>query len=86
MTGSDFFLLLLCILIPVLALFAIVQKDLIRAVIAFAASSICLSALFYQLASPYSAVLELAVGAGLIAVLFLVALTLAGGKEEKVTP
>ena len=87
MADSDLFLIIiLCISIPVLALLAIVQKNLIRAVIAFAVSSICLSALFFLLASPYSAVLELMVGAGLVAVLFLVALVLAGGEEEKVTP
>jgi uncharacterized MnhB-related membrane protein len=53
-------------------------------VIAFAVSSVCLAALFFVLASPYAAALELTVGAGLVAVLFLVALVLAGGEEEKV--
>jgi hypothetical protein len=38
------------------------------------------------LSSPYAAVLELSVGAGLVAVLFLVALILAGGEEETVLP
>ena len=67
-----------------LALTAILQRNLIRAVIAFALSSVGLAILFSLLASPYAAVLELVVGSGLVAVLFLVALVLAGGEEEKV--
>jgi NADH-quinone oxidoreductase subunit J len=66
------------------AVSAVLQRNLIRAVIAFAISSVCLAALFFVLASPYAAALELTVGAGLVAVLFLVALVLAGGEEEKV--
>lgn len=67
-----------------MAVFAILQRNLIRSVIAFALSSVGLASLFFQLASPYAAVLELVVGSGLVAVLFLVALILAGGEEEKV--
>jgi len=62
---------------------AIVQTNLIRAVIAYAISSICLAGLFFVLASPYAGALELTVGAGLVAVLFLVALVLAGGEEKE---
>jgi NADH:ubiquinone oxidoreductase subunit 6 (subunit J) len=66
-----------------MALAAVLQRNLIRAVVAFALSSIGLAALFYQLASPYAAVLELVVGSGLVSVLFLVSLILAGGEEEE---
>lgn len=52
--------------------------------IAFAVTSVGLAILFFLLASPYAAVLELVVGGGLVAVLFLVALVLAGGEKEKV--
>jgi len=68
-----------------MALIAVLQKNLIRAVIAFAISSAGLAALFFLLASPYAGALELTVGAGLVAVLLLVALVLAGGEEEKVS-
>ncbi len=68
----------------VMALAAVVQKNLVRAVIAYAVSSVCLALLFFMLASPYAAVLELVVGGGLVAVLFLVALVLAGGEEGRV--
>jgi multicomponent Na+:H+ antiporter subunit B len=67
-----------------MALFAILQRNLVREVIALALSSVGLAILFFLLASPYAAVLELVVGSGLVAVLFLVALVLAGGEEEKV--
>jgi uncharacterized MnhB-related membrane protein len=68
----------------VAAVFAITQKNLIRAIAAYAISSVCLATLFYMLASPYAGVLELTVGAGLVTVLFLVALILGGGEEEEV--
>ena len=85
MPDADFFIILvLSASTIVTAVFAILQRNLIRAVIAFAVSSVCLAALFFVLASPYAGALELTVGAGLVAVLFLVALVLAGGEEEKV--
>jgi len=85
MPGEDFFIILAIGLATVgMALVAVVQKNLIRSVIAFAVSSVCLAILFFLLASPYAAVLELVVGGGLVAVLFLVALVLAGGEEETV--
>jgi NADH:ubiquinone oxidoreductase subunit 6 (subunit J) len=65
------------------AVAAIVQTNLIRSVITYAISSICLAGIFFTLASPYAGALELTVGAGLVAVLFLVALVLAGGEEKE---
>ncbi len=62
------------------AVIAVMHEDLIRSVTAYAVSSVCLAAIFYLLASPFAAALELTVGAGLVAVLFLVALILAGGE------
>lgn len=62
------------------ALITVMHKDLIRSIAAYAVSSVCLAAIFYLLASPFAAAFELTVGAGLVAVLFLVALILAGGE------
>lgn len=85
MPDVDFLVMsLLSIGIIVTAIIAILQKNLIRSVLAYAISSICLAALFFMLASPYAGALELTVGAGLVSVLFLVALILAGGEEEEV--
>jgi NADH:ubiquinone oxidoreductase subunit 6 (subunit J) len=85
MPDADLFIILvLSASTIIMAVTAVLQKNLIRAVIAFAVSSVCLAALFFVLSSPYAGALELTVGAGLVAVLFLVALILAGGEEEKV--
>ena len=65
------------------AAIAILHTNLIRSVVAYSVSSICLAGLFFILASPYAGALELTVGAGLVAVLFLVALILAGGEETE---
>jgi NADH:ubiquinone oxidoreductase subunit 6 (subunit J) len=67
-----------------LSIVAVWERNLIRAVVAFALSSAFLAGIFYLLASPYAAALELTVGAGLVAVLFLVAILLAGGEELEV--
>lgn len=63
------------------AVLAVQLRNLIRAVVAFAVASVCIAAIFYLLSSPYAAALELTVGAGLVAVLFLVAIVLSGGEE-----
>ena len=67
-----------------MSILAVWTRNLIRAVVAFALSSAFLAGIFYLLASPYAAALELTVGAGLVAVLFLVAILLAGGAELEV--
>ena len=85
MQEYDFFILIILgITTVMMAILAVVQKNLIRSVVAFALSSMSLAAIFFMLASPYAGALELTVGAGLVAVLFLVALILAGGEEEEV--
>ena len=87
MPETDFFIVLAISVVTVaMALVTIVQHNLSRAVLAFAASSVGLATLFFVLSSPYAAALELSVGAGLVAILFLVALVLAGGEEEMVHP
>ncbi len=55
-------------------------RDLIRAIAAFAIGSILIAAAFFVLESPFAGVFELTVGAGLVAVLFLAAITLTGGE------
>ncbi|HXW99517.1 MAG TPA: NADH-quinone oxidoreductase subunit J [Methanomicrobiales archaeon] len=67
-----------------MSILAVSVKNLVRAVVAFALASAFLAGIFYLLASPYAAALELTVGAGLVAVLFLVAILLAGGEELEV--
>lgn len=61
-------------------------RDLTRAIAAFAVGSALLATAFFVLAAPFAAVLELTVGAGLVAVLFLVAITLTGARDEPEVP
>lgn len=75
---------IVCSATVIMAVIAILHKNLIRAVGAYAISSLSLAGLFFLLSSPYAGALELTVGAGLVAVLFLVALILAGGAETEV--
>ena len=74
----------LCFTTIAAAFLAIWHTNLIRAIAAFAVSSISLAATFFLFSSPYAGALELTVGAGLVAVLFLVALILSGGEETEV--
>ena len=85
MSGSEIFIIsALGVATIVMAVVAVLHKNLIRAIAAYAIASVCLSAIFFVLASPYAGSLELTVGAGLVAVLFLVALILSGGEEVEV--
>jgi len=56
----------------------------VLSVVALSLTRAFLSALFFLLDSPFAGALELTVGAGLIAILFIVALILAGGEEPEV--
>lgn len=85
MTDADFFILsVLGLATVIMAVIAIIQKNLVRAITAYAICSICLAMLFFYLASPFAGALELTVGAGLVSVLFLVTLILGGGEEGEV--
>jgi NADH:ubiquinone oxidoreductase subunit 6 (subunit J) len=79
-----FVIILLGVVTVAMAAVAMIQKNLIRSIVSYAISSASLAALFFMLESPYAGALELTVGAGLVAVLFLVALILGGGEEEEV--
>jgi NADH:ubiquinone oxidoreductase subunit 6 (subunit J) len=68
-----------------MAILAVQLNNLVRCTIAYSLASICLAAIFFLLDSPFAGAFELTVGAGLISVLFLVALILAGGEELEVS-
>jgi len=55
---------------------AVLVKNMLRAAVAVGASSLALSALFFLLGAPYAGAFELSVGAGLISVLFIIAISL----------
>jgi NADH:ubiquinone oxidoreductase subunit 6 (subunit J) len=62
---------------------AVWARNLLVVVVAYSLASAFLSAIFFHLDSPFAGALELTVGAGLIAILFIVALILAGGEETE---
>ena len=63
--------LLLLILLTGFACIAVFNRDLIRAAISLAFMSALLAVLLYRMNSPFAAVFELSVVAGLITVLFV---------------
>jgi NADH-quinone oxidoreductase subunit J len=65
------------------AFMAVRARDLVKAAIYFALASACVAVIFYLLDSPFAAVLELTVCAGLITVILLVALSLTDEKEKR---
>ena len=65
---------------------AVRTKTMIRAAVALGLGSVSLAAIFYLLNAPHAAGFELSVGAGLISVLFILAISLTesmgGGQRE----
>lgn len=55
---------------------AVVLRDLLKSAIALALGSAVLAIILYQLRAPYAGVFELSIGAGLIMVLFISAISL----------
>jgi NADH-quinone oxidoreductase subunit J len=72
------------VLLVMLAMFAcaaVFVKDLVRAALSLAVMSALLAVLLYRMNSPYAAVFELSVVAGLITVLFVTTIALTGEHE-----
>lgn len=74
---------LLCVLC---ALVAVRAPKLIAAALWLAGTSACLALTLYLLDAAYAAVIELSVGAGLVAVLFVLAVTTVGNSGSFVRP
>jgi len=67
---------LLATVILAAAVTAMLSKSLLRAAVALGISSAALATLFFLLKAPYAGGFELSVGAGLISVLFIIAISL----------
>ncbi|HOU11700.1 MAG TPA: hypothetical protein PKZ84_01165 [Anaerolineae bacterium] len=63
--------------------FALAVKNLVRAAVALGVGSAALAMLFFMLGAPYAGGFELSVGAGLISVLFIVAISLTASMEKQ---
>ena len=68
--------ILLALTVVIGAVVAVLSKSLIRSAVALGAGSVALGMLFFVLRAPYAGGFELSVGAGLISVLFIVAISL----------
>lgn len=77
-------LIILLALLVVAAVFAVMIRNLLKAAIALAATSVVLTVIMFALGSPLAAVFELSVCAGLITAIFVsaISLTKPGTKEE----
>lgn len=69
------------------ALLAVRAKSLIRAALALCLGGSSLAALFFMLGAPYAGSVQLSVGAGLLSILFIIAISLTesmrGGLREQ---
>lgn len=68
--------MLLSVVVIAGAAFAVLRRNLIQAAVALGLGSAALAMLFFMLDAPYAGGFELSVGAGLISVLFIVAISL----------
>ncbi len=74
--------ILLILSIILFSIWAIFSRKLIRAAIALGLSSILLAIVFFGLDAPFAGSFELSVGAGLVSVLFIMAVSLTTVKGE----
>ena len=83
---SLLFYVALTVIILICAITAVVSKNLLRAATALGIGSTALASIFFALNAPYAGGFELSVGAGLVSVLFIVAISLSeamrGGHGE----
>jgi len=79
----DIGLVLLTILLVAGAAGAITAKSLILSALSLGAGSVALAGILFLLDAPYAGGFELSVGAGLISVLFIVAISLTRSVEVK---
>ena len=76
MLAMDAINIILFIAVIVSAIMAVSFRELLFAAISLAALSVALAIMFYRLDSPYAAVIELSVCAGLITALFVSVISL----------
>ncbi len=79
------YLILVCIILAA-AVVATRARSLIRAAISLFCGSCTLALLFYLMGAPLGAIIQLSVGAGLLSVLFIIAISLTenvGGQRHE---
>jgi len=68
--------ILLAVIVLVGAIVAVLSKNLLRSAVALGIGSATLATVFFLLDAPYAGGFELSIGAGLISVLFIIAISL----------
>ena len=75
------FQIILLVALLAASAFAILAKDLLKAAVALAVSSLILGIIFFRMGAPYAGVFEISVVAGLITVLFMLTIALTKGGD-----
>lgn len=65
------------------SLWVLLSRKLVIMIIAIGIGSVVLSMLFFLMGAPFAGAFELSVGAGLISILFVIATSLSGKKNDK---
>jgi len=73
---------LLLVLLVAGIILAVFLRDLLYSALSLGIASIVLAILFFQMKSPYAGVFELSVGAGMVTILFIAAITLISNAKE----
>jgi len=74
--------LILVILMVMFSIFAIFSRRLLFAAVALGVSSCLLAVIFFNLNAPFAGGFELSIGAGLISMLFIMAISLTERKQQ----
>lgn len=82
MTVLSILVIVLCLVLIIAAIFAVVQKDLMLAIIGTGAVSVILSILFLILQAPDVALTEAAIGVALTTIIFVITLKKTKRYEE----
>ena len=85
MTSNVAWQLLLLSATCAFALLAVELRDILHAVLALLAMSLCLAGLFWLMSAPYLAIFQLLIYGGAIVALFIVTVTLTGARATQMT-
>lgn len=73
---------LMLVLVVLCIFLAVFLKDLLYSALSLGIASAVLGILFFAMQSPYAGVFELSVGAGMVTILFIAAISLISGAKE----
>ncbi len=80
-----FFLIIMAVILISAAIYAVIQKDLLYAVLATGIISLILSVFFYLLQAPDVAITEAAIGIALTTIIFIITIRNTSRNEDEYT-